>query len=103
MTLKFRLKDKVRIISGKDKGREGEIEKIFPKEGKAIVTGVNLYKRHFKGGGEQKAGIYEVPRPLPFSKLALICPKCNKATRVGFKLVANEKYRFCKKCKSKID
>lgn len=103
MALKFKLKDKVRVLSGKDKGREGNIEKILPQEKKAVVAGINIYKRHLKGGGEQKAGIYEVPRPIALSKLMLICPKCNKETRVGFKIIDGNKYRFCKKCKGQID
>ncbi|QLG69787.1 MAG: LSU ribosomal protein L24p (L26e) [Candidatus Woesebacteria bacterium] len=103
MALKFKLKDKVKVIAGKDKGREGDIEKILPKEKKAIVSGINVYKRHVKGGGEQKAGIYEVPRPIDLSKLMLICPKCHKETRVGFKIVDGKKYRFCKECKIQID
>jgi large subunit ribosomal protein L24 len=103
MALKFRLKDRVKVIAGKDKGREGDIEKILPKEKKAIVSGINIYKRHIKGGGEQKAGIYEVPRPIDLSKLMLICPECHKETRVGFRTVDNKKYRFCKKCESQID
>lgn len=103
MALKFKLKDKVKVISGKDKNREGEIEKVLPKEGKAVVGGINTYKRHVKGTGEQKSGIYEIPRPIYLSKLMLICPKCQKATRVGFKLIDSKKYRFCKRCKSQID
>ena len=101
--LKFKLKDKIKITAGKDKGRSGEIEKIFPKESLALVPGVNLYKRHIKGMPGRKAGIYEIPRPLPFSKFALMCPKCNKPTRVGFKLVSSEKVRICRKCGREID
>jgi large subunit ribosomal protein L24 len=103
MILKLKLKDKVKVLSGKDKGREGVIEKILPKEGKAVVSGINIYKRHLKGIEGRKAGIYEVPRPIYLSKLMLVCPKCNKTTRVGLKLESNNKIRFCKKCKSQID
>ena len=101
--LKFRTGDNVRIALGKDKGREGQIEKIYPKKLMVLIPDINLYKKHVKGSQGQKAGIYDIPRPLPFSKIQLLCPKCKKATRVGFKFVGKEKRRICKKCKSEID
>lgn len=101
--LKLKLGDTVKIIAGKDKGREGKIEKIYPDEGKAIVPEVNLYKKHVKGYGEVKGGVYDIPRALGFGKIALICPKCKKVTRVGFKFVDKEKLRICRKCGKEID
>lgn len=101
--LKIKVKDKVKVLSGKDKGREGVVEKVFPKEGKVLVEGVNLYKRHIKGSYGQKSGIYEVPRPLFISQVALLCPKCSKPTRVGFLVKNDRKVRFCKKCKAEVD
>lgn len=101
--LKFKKGDKIRVVLGKDKGQEGVIEKIFPKELKALVPNVNLYKKHVKGTEGKKGGIYEVARPLSFSKIALICPKCAKITRVGFRLIDGKKVRICKKCKREID
>lgn len=101
--LKFKIGDTLKITSGKDKGREGKIEKIFPKKGKILVEGLNIYKKHVKGSQGQKGGIYEVPRPLSFNKVALICPKCKKMTRVGFKIVEKDKVRVCKKCGKELD
>ena len=101
--LKFKLNDQVKVKVGKDKGKEGKIEKIFPKELKVLIAGVNMYKKHMKGFQGQKGGIYDVPRPLGFSKVALICPKCKKETRVGFKVMGENKFRVCKKCKKEID
>jgi large subunit ribosomal protein L24 len=103
--LKFKTGDTVKITIGKDKGREGKIEVIDLRRGVVIVPGVNIYKRHVKGGTvkDQKGGIYELPRPLPFSKIALVCPKCKKVTRVGIRILDKEKVRFCKKCKKEID
>lgn len=104
--LKLRVGDKVKITAGKDKGREGSVERVFPVAGKVLVPDVNMYKRHVKGTGTaegQKGGIYDLPRPLAFAKVALICPKCKKVTRVGFKLVKDEKVRVCKKCGKEID
>jgi large subunit ribosomal protein L24 len=101
--LKLKAGDNVKITAGKDKGREGKIEKIFPKQTKALIPGVNIYKKHVKGRQGQKGGIYDIPRPLDFAKIALICPKCKKATRVGFKIVEKSKSRVCKKCNKEID
>lgn len=101
--LKFKIGDTVKITAGKDKGREGKIEKILPEEMKVLVPGVNLYKKHVKGFGDVKAGVYDIPRGLGFGKIALVCPKCKKVTRVGFKFAGTDKVRFCKKCGKEID
>lgn len=101
--IKFKVGDTVKITAGKDKGRKGKIEKVFPKESKALVPGINMYKKHVKGFQGQKGGIYDIPRALNFGKIALICPKCKKVTRVGFKIVDSNKSRVCKKCKKEID
>ena len=101
--MKFKVGDSVKITAGKDKGRDGKIEKIVPKSGKVIVPGVNLYKKHVKGFGDVKGGVYDIPRPLGPGKIALVCPKCKKQTRVGFKFAGEEKVRICKKCGKEID
>jgi large subunit ribosomal protein L24 len=101
--IKFKAGDTVKVTSGKDKGREGKIEVVYPKESLALIPEINIYKKHVKGQQGQKGGIYDIPRPLPFSKFSLICPKCKKATRVGFRLVEKDKVRVCKKCNKEID
>lgn len=103
--LKFKIGDTVKITLGKDRGREGKIEVMDVKRGKVIIPGINIYKRHVKGGTQkgQKGGIYELPRPLPFAKIALVCPKCKKVTRVGFRVLGKEKVRVCRKCRKEID
>lgn len=101
--IKLKKGDTVKVTAGKDKGREGKIEKVLPVDQKAIVPGVNLYKKHVKGYGDVKGGVYDIPRALGFGKIALICPKCKKLTRVGFKFAGEEKIRFCKKCGKEID
>lgn len=98
--MKLKVGDIVKILGGKDKDREGKIEKIFPKDGRVLVPGINMYKKHVKGSQGQKGGIYDLPRPLPVGKVALVCSKCKKVGRVGFKILAGgEKVRICKKCK----
>ncbi|MCX7880910.1 MAG: 50S ribosomal protein L24 [Patescibacteria group bacterium] len=101
--MKIKKGDKVRIISGKDKGREGIIEKVYLKANKVLISGINLYKRHIKKSEKfPQGGVVEIPRPLLVSKVMLICPKCHKLTRVGFEKREKKKWRICKKCREKI-
>jgi len=101
--LKFKIGDTVKITAGKDHGREGKIDLVMPKEEKVVIAGVNMYKKHVKGQGDNKGGVYDLPRPLGLGKIALLCPKCKKLTRVGFKFVGKDKVRICKKCGKEID
>ena len=102
--MKFKVNDIVKITSGKDRGREGKILKVFPRLNQVLVEGLNLYKRHQKTAFGRPGGIIERPRPLNVAKIALICPKCHKPTRVGYKInqQTNKKSRICKKCQKTI-
>lgn len=101
--LKIKKGDLVKVMIGKDKGREGKVEAILPKRNAVVVPEVNMYKKHIKGQqGGIKAGIYDVPRPLNIAKVALICPNCKKVTRVGFDTSKKQKVRICRKCKKAI-
>jgi len=101
--MKIKKGDQILIISGKDRGKRGKILEAFPKERKAVVEGVNIRKKHVrpKKSGE-KGQIIEMPAPINVANLKLICPKCGKATRVGYKIVDKKKYRTCKKCGQEI-
>ena len=103
--LKLKVNDTVKVKLGKDKGREGKIAKVFPTEAKVLVDGINIYKKHVKAAMtvDKKGGIFELSRPIAASKLALVCPKCGKPTRVGFKVEKGVKTRICKKCGKGID
>lgn len=95
--------DKVKIIAGKDKGRKGVVERVYPKVKKLLIQGINIYKKHIKKNEKMpQGGVVEVPRPLGSAKVMLICPKCGKTTRLGYEIVKERKYRVCKKCKSRI-
>jgi len=73
------------------------------KEGKLLIEGVNLYKRHLKAKSQnQKSEIITISKPLPIANISLICPKCHKQTRVGFKIEKNQTIRICRKCKAEI-
>jgi large subunit ribosomal protein L24 len=97
--MKIKKGDNVLIIKGKDRGKQGKILDVFPREGKLVVEGANLRKKHAKPkrSGE-KGQTVQIPAKLPVSNVKLICPKCGKPTRVGHKLIENKKYRICIKC-----
>lgn len=99
---KIKKGDTVKVLAGKDKGRTGIVEQVFAKEGLVLLPGINLYKKHLKERGQQQGGVIELPRPLPLSKVALVCPHCQQPTRVGFQL-NGEKKRVCKKCGKEIE
>jgi large subunit ribosomal protein L24 len=101
--MKIKKGDTVLVISGKWRGKTGKVLKAFPKDFKVLVEGVNIVKKHQRPrrAGE-KGEIVEIPKPIPVSKVKLICPHCKKATRVGYKIEEDKKFRICKKCKSKI-
>jgi len=102
--MKIKKGDKILITRGKDRGKNGNVEKIFPKEGRVLIPGLNLFKKHLKPQGEGKpGGIIEISRPIDVSNVVLICPKCNQPTRVGYQLLGKEKLRICKKCQSPIE
>lgn len=95
--------DTVLITIGKDKGKKGTIEKVFPKNNKVLVEGVNQYKRHLKSRTtDQKSEIVVVTKPLGVGNVALVCPKCDKPTRVGYSITNDKKKRICRKCGEEI-
>jgi len=101
--MKIKKGDTVTVISGKDKGRQGKVEKVYRKSEKVLIQGINLYKRHIKKNEQMpKGGIISLPRPLFAAKVMLICPVCKKPTRIGYQIEKNKKIRICKKCQSKI-
>lgn len=101
--MKYKKGDEVIITAGKDKGKKAKIEKILAKAEKVFLPGLNVYKRHLKKRDEKNpGGIVEFSRPYPAGNIALLCPKCGKATRVGFKLSGEKKSRVCRKCGAAI-
>lgn len=100
--MKIKKGDKVKVLLGKDRGKEGTVEKVMAKKGKVFVERINLYKRHVKKMQNIEGGIIEIPKPLDISNVALICPNCKKITRVGFKMEGETKIRICKKCGKEI-
>ena len=101
--MKLKKGDNVLITAGKDKGRTGKIMKSFPKDLKVLVEGINLKKKHVRPKKEgEKGQVVDIPAPLDISNIKIICPKCGKATRIGYKTEGEVKNRICKKCRQII-
>lgn len=101
--MKIKKGDKIKVVTGKDKGREGKVERVYEKANRLLIEGINLYKRHVKKNEKMpQGGVIDVPRPIEAAKVMLICPKCAKLTRVGYKIEKNKKIRVCKKCDNKL-
>lgn len=98
--MKLRRDDLVMVLWGKDKGKKGKVHRLFPEEGKALVSGVNRVKRHLKPRSKaRQAGIVDKELPVPLAKVALVCAKCNRPTKVGYRfLPEGTKARYCKAC-----
>lgn len=101
--MKIRKNDKVTVLSGKYKGKSGTVERVYIQEDKVLVEGVNVVTKHMKPTVKSSGGIMRVNRPINISNVMLICPKCNKPTRVSYKVENGKKYRVCKKCNEVID
>ena len=100
---KIRKGDNVVVLTGKDKGRSGNVLKVMPKENRALVSGINVVKRHQKQSQTQEAGIVSKEAPIQLSNLAIADPKDGKPTRVGFKIDGDKKVRVAKRSGEVID
>ena len=100
MTTKIKKGDEVIVLGGKDRYDRGKVQELDPRKGTVIVTGVNTVKRHTKANPNKnvKGGIVEQLMPLPLGKVMLVCPHCNKPSRVGYRVQDGTKERFCRNC-----
>lgn len=110
MKVKIKKGDTVEVINGRfeDRGKRGEVIKVLPDEGRVVVQGVNMRKKHQRrvetqGRRALSPGIIEFEGPIHISNVMLVCPKCNEATRVGVQRQDGESVRVCKKCQALID
>jgi large subunit ribosomal protein L24 len=100
--MKIKKGDTVKILYGKDTGKQGVVSAV--KNGKVIIEGLNMYKKHVKGDGkEKKSAIIDIAKPMDVSKVMLVCPNCSKPTRVGIKRENGKVERICKKCGKVIE
>lgn len=104
MSSTIKLKDNVRITTGKERGKSGVVERIDWLKGRAWIAGLNLVKRHQKpSANDRRGGIIDKPASINLSNLMLVCPHCQKTTRIGHKLVNGKMRRICQHCKEQLD
>jgi large subunit ribosomal protein L24 len=103
--MNIRKNDTVLVIAGKDRGKKGKVRFAYPRTQRIMVEGINFIKKHSKASGAvRQAGIIEREATIPVSNVMLLCSKCNKPARVGFRFLADgRKVRFCRTCNEVID
>jgi large subunit ribosomal protein L24 len=102
---RLRQDDVVEVLAGKDRGRRGQVREVLPARGRVLVQGVNLVKKHMRARAlGTQAGIIEIEASLHISNIAIVCPDCDKRTRVGFRFRTDGvKVRFCRRCDEDLD
>jgi large subunit ribosomal protein L24 len=103
---RIKREDRVKVLSGKARGRQGKVLKVLREKDSAIVERINFVKRHTRGGqsARQQGGIIEKEAPVRLSNLMLICPHCSKPARTGTRVLEdNSRVRFCKRCDQQIE
>ncbi len=103
--MNIRRDDTVLVTAGRERGKTGKVRQVLPQEDRVIVEGVNIVKRHMKPRSTtaRQAGIVEKEAPLHVSNVALLCPKCDKPTRIGHRFLPDgTKVRFCKRCGEQV-
>lgn len=105
MASKIRRRDTVQVMTGKDRGRRGEVRQVLLKDRRVIVTGANMVKKHQRSQNPSTpSDILEIEAPIHMSNVALVCVGCDEATRVGFRILEDgRKVRYCKSCSEAID
>ncbi|MDY7040181.1 MAG: 50S ribosomal protein L24 [Chloroflexota bacterium] len=108
MPMNIKKGDTVEVIAGDYLKKRGTVRRVLPKEGRAVVSGVNLVKKHQRqmptgGRGQAQGGIIEFEAPIHISNVMLVCPTCKKPTRVAYDKSSGAKIRICKLCRAEID
>ena len=101
--MKIKKGDTVQVLAGNDKGKTGEVLEVITKQDKIIAKGINVRKKHVKPRKQgDEGGIISIECAIPSAKVNVVCPKCNKPTRIGYQIEENKKVRVCKKCGAKL-
>lgn len=105
MAARVKRNDTVEVIAGKDRGRRGSVRQVLRKQDRVIVTGLNMVKKHLRSQNPTTpSGIIDLEAPLHVSNVQLVCPSCDRAVRVGFRVLdEGRKTRVCKRCGDAID
>lgn len=101
--MKIKKNDNVMVIVGKDRGKSGIVERVFP-DNKVVIKGIHVMKKHIKPSKKNpQGGIIDINKKLDVSDVMLVCPNCGKRTRIGYKIDKNVKLRICKKCAQSVE
>ena len=101
--LSIKKKDKVVVIAGKDKGKQGEVMRVLSDKGRVVVAKVNFVKRHTRPTQQEPGGIHEKEAPISISNVMLVCPKCQQKTRPKYDILSDGKrVRICRRCNEMI-
>ena len=105
MASKIKRDDTVQVMTGRDRGRRGEVRQVLRKQGRAIVTGVNMVRKHRRSTDPaQPSQILDLEAPIHLSNLRVVCSGCDEAVRVGFRILEDgRKVRYCKQCDEALD
>lgn len=104
MSMTVKKGDNVVVISGKEKGKTGKVSEVFPKTNRVLVDGINIVSKHQKARKQnEKSEIVQKSAPIEASNVMVVCPVCNKATRVAHSEIEGKKARTCKKCNASLD
>ncbi len=102
--MKIKRNDNVLVIAGKDKGKTGVVERVFPAEEKVVVKGVALAKKHIKKSQKNpQGGIIDINKKVESSNIMILCPSCGKPTKIAYKITDKAKMRVCKKCNGSLE
>lgn len=102
--MKIKKSDNIMVIAGKDKGKTGVVERVFPAMGKIVVKGIALAKKHVKPSKKNpQGGIMDINQKIFASNAMVVCPSCGKPTRVGYVISDKKKSRICKRCNQSIE
>ena len=101
----IRRNDQVKVITGRDKGKQGRVLRVFPNDGNVLVEHVMMVKKNVRPNPQRniKGGIAEQESPISLSNVMVLCPNCNRPSRVGHHREGNKSVRFCKRCEGQID
>ncbi len=101
--MKIKKGDTIKIITGKDRGKNGKVLKVFFKKNNLLIEGLNLYKKHVRPKRQgEKGEVVLLPRPIDVSNVMIVCSNCNKAVKTVWRFDAGKKIRICKKCNAPI-
>lgn len=101
--MKIKKGDTIIVKAGKDLGKKGKVEHVYPKKRMLLAAGINVYKRHLKKRDEKNpGGIVDIVKPIYINKVAIVCPSCGKPTRIKYLVTKGDKVRICAKCEKKV-